>query len=306
MQKIVFRTVSGTIVTVTDVNTSKRSNGSYLPLHLIGFEGNSAGVTYEQSERVGFSGIGIYGAKTNARTIELELAMLAKDGKERTMYALRSEVLRCFPPGEEGTLTYTNDSGEYQIECYVQEYPAIERDCGVLCSTKIYLTAACPFWRKQANDITLTANATDSTASSISFNAATEMPVPMCAVLKCTADMTGSDTHSALITVSGNDYGVHFGHIARSGDKSSLTRSVSSKKGELYLTEYMAANDSFMIDWGLLGRFYIDSGKYSYVDFIKSTPQYIYPGSNTLSAKLYGTTGSLSITLRRFDYVRGV
>ena len=78
------------------------------------------------------------------------------------------------------------------------------------------------------------------------------------------------------------------------------------RSGELYLTEYMAANDSFMIDWGLLGRFYIDSGKYSYVDFIKSTPQYIYPGSNTLSAKLYGTTGSLSITLRRFDYVRGV
>lgn len=306
MQKIVFRTVSGTSVTVTDVNTSKRSNGSYLPLHLVGFEGNSAGVTYEQSERVGFSGVSIYGAKTNARTIELDLAMLAKDGKESTMYALRSEVLQYFPPGSEGTLTYTNDSGEYQIECYVQEYPAIERVCGVLCSTKIYLTAACPFWRKPADDITLTADATASTASSISFNADTEMPVPVCGVIKCTAGMTGTDTHSALITVSGKDYGVHFRHIARSGDKSSLTRSATTKKGELYMTEYMASNDGFMIDWGLLGRFYIDSGKYSYVDFIKSTPLYIYPGNNTLSAKLYGTAGAISITLRRFDYVRGV
>ena len=84
MQKVIFSTAIGTSVTIDDVNTSKDANG-YVPLHLLRFEGNSEGYTHDTSERVGFDGAGFYGAKANARAIEIDIALRPRDGRGTTM-----------------------------------------------------------------------------------------------------------------------------------------------------------------------------------------------------------------------------
>ena len=76
--------------------------------------------------------------------------------------------------------------------------------------------------------------------------------------------------------------------------------------GELQLTKYLNPSDVINIDWGLLGKVYIPYSQRSGIDLIKSTSQYIYPGTNTLSVKNIATAGTIKAKLVRFDYVRSI
>ena len=299
MQKVIFSTAIGTSVTIDDVNTSKDANG-YVPLHLLSFEGNSEGYTHDTSERVGFDGAGFYGAKANAKAIEIDIALLPRDGRESTMYDLRRAMLRYFPPGVEGTLKYTNSAGkEYQIEAVVNECPVVEREAGVLCTTKIALTAYTPFWRIKAADIELSAAA--GTTQSTTFTAATERKIPALVAITASSAMTGTDTHSAIITLSGQE-SESYKRISTALKEPQ--KSTVSKSGQIQLVSYLLPTDSVEIDWGMLGKFYTNSK--GYIDLIKSTSQYIYPGTNTLTVKNNATQGTIVVKLCRFDYVRSI
>lgn len=299
MQKVIFSTAIGTSVTIDDVNTSKDANG-YVPLHLLSFEGNSEGYTNDTSERVGFDGAGFYGAKANARAIEIDIALLPRDGRETTMYELRRAMLRYFPPGVEGTLKYTNSAGkEYQIEAVVNECPVVEREAGVLCTTKIALKAYTPFWRIKADDIELSAAA--GTTQSTTFTAATELKIPALVAITASSAMTGTDTHSAIITLSGQE-SESYKRISTALKEPQ--KSTVSKSGQIQLVSYLLPTDSVEVDWGMLGKFYTNSK--GYIDLIKSTSQYIYPGTNTLTVKNNATQGTINVKLCRFDYVRSI
>ena len=302
MEKITFLTVLGTTVTVNDVNTSSDADG-YIPLHLLSFEGNALGYKHDSSERVGFDGAGFYGAKANIRTITAEIALLPRDGKPATMYELRRKLLRYFPAGVEGTLKYTNSAGKtYQIEGVVSELPAVERQVGVLCTAKISILSYVPFWRVKADDVDLTCTA--GATKTVNFTANTEGQVPAMLYVSATASMSGTDTHSAIITLSGREVPVSYNSMSFSSKEPQGV--YKSASGELQLTKYLSTGDAVNIDWGLLGKVYIPYAQRSYIDLIKSTSQYVYPGVNTLKIQNNATAGTIKVKLIRFDYVRSI
>lgn len=302
MEKITFSTVLGTAVTIDDVNTSADADG-YIPLHLLSFEGNALGYKHDSSERVGFDGAGFYGAKANIRTITAEIALLPRSGKPATMYELRRKLLRYFPAGVEGTLKYTNSAGKtYQIEGVVSELPAVERQVGVLCTSKITILSYVPFWRVKAADVELSAAA--GKTQSVNFTAQTEDKVPAMLYISAPVSMAGTDTHSAIITLSGQDKAIPYSYMSITGKEPQ--RGSKTITGELQLTKYLSTSDVINIDWGLLGKVYIPYSQRSGIDLIKSTSQYIYPGNNTLSVKNNATVGTIKAKLVRFDYVRSI
>lgn len=302
MEKITFSTVLGTAVTIDDVNTSSDADG-YIPLYLLSFEGNALGYKHDSSERVGFDGAGFYGAKANIRTIIAEIALLPRSGKPATMYELRRKLLRYFPAGVEGTLKYTNSVGKtYQIEGVVSELPAVERQAGVLCTSKITILSYVPFWRVKAADVELSAVA--GKTQSVNFTAQTEDKVPAMLYISAPVSMAGTDTHSAIITLSGREMPVSYNSMSVYGKEPQGT--YKSATGELQLTKYLSTSDVINIDWGLLGKVYIPYSQRSGIDLIKSTSQYIYPGNNTLSVKNIATAGTIKAKLVRFDYVRSI
>ncbi len=302
MEKITFLTVLGTAVTIDDVNTSSDADG-YIPLHLISFEGNALGYKHDSSERVGFDGAGFYGAKANVRTITAEIALLPRNGKLATMYELRRTLLRYFPAGAEGTLKYTNSAGKtYQIEGVVSELPAVERQAGVLCTAKISILSYVPFWRVKATDVEVSAAA--GKTQDISFTAGTEEKIPAMLYISAPVSMAGTDTHSAIITLSGQDKAIPYSYMSIT--EKEPQRGSKTITGELQLTKYLSTSDVINIDWGLLGKVYIPYSQRSGIDLIKSTSQYIYPGNNTLSVKNNATAGTIKVKLVRFDYVRSI
>lgn len=302
MEKITFSTVLGTAVTINDVNTSSDADG-YIPLHLLSFEGNALGYKHDSSERVGFDGAGFYGAKANIRTITAEIALLPRSGKPATMYELRRKLLRYFPAGVEGTLKYTNSAGKtYQIEGVVSELPAVERQVGVLCTAKIMILSYVPFWHVKAADVEVSAAA--GKTQSVNFTAQTEDKVPAMLYISAPVSMAGTDTHSAIITLSGQDKAIPYSYMSITGKEPQ--RGSKTITGELQLTKYLSTSDVINIDWGLLGKVYIPYAQRSGIDLIKSTSQYIYPGTNTLSVKNNATAGTIKAKLVRFDYVRSI
>lgn len=302
MEKITFSTVLGTAVTIDNVNTSSDADG-YIPLHLLSFEGNALGYKHDSSERVGFDGAGFYGAKANIRTIIAEIALLPRSGKPATMYELRRKLLRYFPAGVEGTLKYTNSAGKtYQIEGVVSELPAVERQAGVLCTAKITILSYVPFWRVKAADVEVSAGA--GKTQSVNFTAQTEDKVPAMLYISAPVSMAGTDTHSAIITLSGQDKAIPYSYMSITGKEPQ--RGSKTITGELQLTKYLSTSDVINIDWGLLGKVYIPYSQRSGIDLIKSTSQYIYPGTNTLSVKNNATAGTIKVKLVRFDYVRSI
>lgn len=302
MEKITYSTVLGTAVTIDDVNTSSDADG-YIPLHLLSFEGNALGYKHDSSERVGFDGAGFYGAKANIRTITAEIALLPRDGKPATMYDLRRKLLRYFPAGVEGTLKYTNSAGKtYQIEGVVSELPPAERQVGALCTAKISILSYVPFWRVKADNVEVTATA--GATQDISFTAGTEEKVPAMLYISAPVSMAGTDTHSAIITLSGQDRAVPYSYMSVTGKEPQ--RGSESVSGELQLTKYLSTSETVNIDWGLLGKVYIPPVQRSFIDLIKSTSQYVYPGTNTLTVKNNATSGTVKARLVRFDYVRSI
>lgn len=219
------------------------------------------------------------------------------------MYELRRKLLRYFPSGVEGTLKYTNSAGKtYQIEGVVSELPAVERQVGVLCTAKISILSYVPFWRVKATDVDVSAAA--GKTQDISFTAGTEEKIPAMLYISAPVSMAGTDTHSAIITLSGQDKAIPYSYMSITGKEPQ--RGSKTITGELQLTKYLSTSETVNIDWGLLGKVYIPPVQRSFIDLIKSTSQYVYPGTNTLSVKNNATAGTIKAKLVRFDYVRSI
>ena len=219
------------------------------------------------------------------------------------MYELRRKLLRYFPAGVEGTLKYTNSTSKtYQIEGVVSELPAVERQVGVLCTAKVSILSYVPFWRVKADDVELTADA--GATQDISFTAGTEEKIPAMLYVSATVLMSGTDTHSAIITLSGQDKAIPYSYMSITGKEPQ--RGSKTITGELQLTKYLSTSETVNIDWGLLGKVYIPPTQRAFIDLVKSTSQYVYPGYNTLTIKNNATAGTIKAKLVRFDYVRSV
>lgn len=307
MQRITFTTVSGKSTTITDVNTSKRSNGTYLPVHLVGFDPNSVAGMPEAYERTGQDGAGIYGAKLGVRSIQVDLAFVPQTGGEKDMYDLRREVLKAFPINEQGLLTYNNGGDEYQINCMLTEYPAIERRTGKLCTTTIYLTAYGPHWRRKAEDITLTASADN--PRTLTFTSNTEYKTPVCIRVTCKSTIVPPekvDNRQAVeITLTGRDYKNFYGF----DERGQIVRQIDFHTGRMYIANYMHQDNYIQADWGILNKFSLEASlptNHNDIDFIQSNGLYIYPGSNTLRLEVNGLSGEVEAHLIMFDYVKAV
>lgn len=275
MQKITFKTASTTI-TLTDDNKSSVDN-----VHLVDFDGNSASVTYDTSDRVGQHGQGVYGAKFNPRTIAITIAYLSKMGVNG-MYNLRRKILESFPLMTEGTLTYTTGDKVYEIDCYLAEYPNIERQVGTLCQAKIYLTAYNPFWRVNAGvwEKTYDYNSNGKLLTPIEINTTYEVPIKY--TITCTQKVTS---------------GGFFVHFDRPDDYN-VHRNYFSD---------LEAGEKITVDWGIGGKFYCSNP--SRMDFIRSVKFAALPPTqfkNNILVKFYADAGEIKLSVDRYEYVGGI
>lgn len=292
MNSISYKTVSGISFQADDGNTS-------LPYFLSSVELNTVSVAYRRYTRIGHDGDTILDGKLNPLPITLEIGV--SGGNTEHLKENIKRVMTSFPLLEEGLLTYIKQDKSYDINCFVQEAPSVAFHHNLYAVVTILLTAPFPFWRTVADDIALLCEAGNST--SIAFNSETQYKVPAALYISCTSTMTGNATEPAIITLSGLNREPLWERITAIGTKRPVSYA-KTKSSALYVTKNMAAGDTFWIDWGLQGRFYTDTS--DEIDFIRSSIQYVYPGSNTLTLSVKATTGGLSAVLRRYDYVRAV
>ncbi len=292
MDSISYKTVSGKSFQADDGNTS-------LPFFLSSVELNTASAAYRRYTRIGHDGDTILDGKLNPLPITLEIGVTG--GSTEQLKENIRNLSTSFPLLEEGLLTYSKQDKSYEINCFVQEAPSVALRHNLYAVVTILLTAPFPFWRTVAEDITVLCEANKS--ASVTFNSETQYKVPAALYVSCTSTMTGNATESAIITLSGLNREPLWERITAIGTKRPVSYA-KSKSSALYVTKNMAAGDTFWIDWGLQGRFYTDTS--DEIDFIRSSIQYVYPGSNTLTLSVKATTGGLSAVLRRYDYVRAV
>lgn len=301
MEKIKFQTVSGTVVTIDDSNSSHDGANNYLPYHLAYFDGNSLGYRLDSSERVGYDGIGVYDYKANARAVTFTIGIITTDGSQAGIHIARRKLLSFFPGGVSGTITYTNYAGQsFQIEGRLTEIPLYEKQAGAFYTIRFALECSIPFWRVPAADVELTAPPGQTVTASFTSN--TVVKVPAMLVVTPEGSLSGTDSHPGKIILSGSYYD-DWDKISSSKIPLAYNKTAT---GELWLTHYFTSSQSLTIDWGLLGKFAISSGNYSYMDMIKSSKQWIYPGTNTLKIVNNATAGSIKTKIIRFDYVGGV
>lgn len=292
MQGISYKTVSGKSFQADDGNTS-------LPFFLSSVELNTASAAYRRYTRIGHDGDTILDGKLNPLPITLEIGV--SGGSTEQLKENIKRVLTSFPLLEEGLLTYIKQDKFYEINCFVQEVPSAVFHHNLYAVVTILLTAPFPFWRMVAEDVTIICEGGKS--ASVTFNSETQYKVPAALYVSCTSTMTGTATESAVITLSGLNREPLWERITATGTKRPVSYA-KTKSVALYVVKNMTAGDTLWIDWGLQGRFYTDTS--DAIDFIRSSIQYIYPGSNTLTLSVKATSGELSAVLRRYDYVRAV
>lgn len=308
MAKIEYITQSYGKLTLTDGNTSADCNGNYINVHIVDFEPNSVGVTLNSQESVGTNGGVVYGARINPRAIELTVAAICIDKAD--VERSRKLVLSAFPLAEEGILFYTNSTGRYRINCFLNEYPGIETKVGNLWMTTFYLTAYSPHWIKDNGIITLSCTAGEE--PSYDFESQAEIATPAYVKITCTEDIPQKDEMSiydpyATITLQGGQCGFRWNDSIR------LLPSTDSSQKQMYIKKPMSAGDNLYVDWGLnnaLRAFSdvegIDVAALNYVDLLSSSALVIRPGHNTLYAYIGGSRGAMTVELYRYEYVKAV
>ena len=154
MQKISYTTSAGT-VEIDDVNVS--SLGGERVFRLNDFDGNSGKTRIEAVNCIDMPGQRTLSVYPDVKTVTAKIAfapVYLRGNRLRCtgaagMYALRREVMRHFPLGENGTLTYTNSSGTYTITARLDEIPVVSVKDGYLCECTLMFTCDYPYWCKQ-------------------------------------------------------------------------------------------------------------------------------------------------------------
>ncbi|MCM1335448.1 MAG: hypothetical protein NC084_12185 [Bacteroides sp.] len=151
MQKIRYTTSLGTIE-IDDENTSSLTGEKILRLN--DFDGNSGKTRLETMQCIGLPGQKVLSSVLDVKTVTAKIAFapiyLRKNRPTCTgakgMYALRREILKRFPLGEDGTLEYTNDSGVYTISARIDQTPIVTVHDGWLCDCTVMFTCDYPYW----------------------------------------------------------------------------------------------------------------------------------------------------------------
>lgn len=199
MQKISYTTSAGT-VEIDDVNVS--SLGGERVFRLNDFDGNSAKTRVEAVNCIGMPGQRVLSVTSDVKTATAKIAfapVYLRGNRLRCtgaagMYALRREVMRHFPLGENGTLTYTNSSGTYTITARLDEIPVVTVKDGNLCECTIMFTCDYPYWSR----------AVDSSEESISGSGTHlfippsygDITSPLSGIITCTESMSGSGVNN--------------------------------------------------------------------------------------------------------------
>lgn len=152
MQKITFETENGTIILSDSDNGSV--NGKWCRLWLNDFDGNSLSLDVNSVNCLDIPGQKTISTTPAARTITLKIGFMPlyrENGAlictgEIGKHELRREVLKLFPPGVSGRLTYANDSGKWHITAWVSEAPKVSYTTRLWAEASVYFTVDYPFW----------------------------------------------------------------------------------------------------------------------------------------------------------------
>ena len=195
MQKISYTTSAGT-VEIDDVNVS--SLGGERVFRLNDFDGNSGKTRIEAVNCIDMPGQRTLSVYPDVKTVTAKIAfapVYLRGNRLRCtgaagMYALRREVMRHFPLGENGTLTYTNSSGTYTITARLDEIPVVSVKDGYLCECTLMFTCDYPYWCKTviSEEQTVTAGGT------VTFTPTQHGDVdsPVGGIVRCTQALSGA------------------------------------------------------------------------------------------------------------------
>lgn len=153
MEKIKFVTGAGTIE-IDNVNDSTVTGEKILRLG--SFDGNSAKTRIQAVQCLGMAGQRSLSVLPDVKTVTADIAFapvyLRNNHRictgEAGMHTLRREVLKRFPLGQSGTLTYTNDAGSYDIQARIDENPVVTVKSGYLCECRLMFTCDYPYWSR--------------------------------------------------------------------------------------------------------------------------------------------------------------
>ena len=217
MEKIRFVTGIGT-VEIDNVNVSTLTGEKIL--RLSSFDGNSAKTRVQAVQCIGMAGQRALSVLPDVKTVTADIAFapiyLRNNRRVCTgpagMYTLRREILKRFPLGLTGTLTYTNDVGEYEIQARVDEYPVITTKDGYLCECRIMFTCDYPYWCRTVQSTLVTVTGSGSTADFETLNLG-DVASPISGTIRCLSDLgtpsEGND-YFTLIEDGSADSTIHF------------------------------------------------------------------------------------------------
>ena len=195
MQKIRFTTVSAGTIEIDDVNISSLTGEKIL--RLSEFDGNSSKARIDAIKCIDMPGQRVISAIADVKTVMAKIAFAPVYLSENKlvctgspgMYNLRREVLKRFPLGETGTLTYINDAGSYEIRARIDEKPAVTVKSGYLCECTRLFSCDYPYWCRSS----------DSGKSSVVLNSPAlitpdsygDISSPVSGIITCTETLSG-------------------------------------------------------------------------------------------------------------------
>lgn len=121
------------------------------PCRLLSFDGNSLATRLIQSNPLSINGQITHDIKLSARTITAKFYIFGSMGNKWSKAELErnwSNIQKLLAVGKKGTLTFINDTGSYEIECFVTELQMLSRKVGMLYEFEVSFAADNPFWRK--------------------------------------------------------------------------------------------------------------------------------------------------------------
>ncbi len=209
MQKISFKTSAGTIE-IDDVNISSLTGEKVLRLGDV--DCNSAKTRIEAAQCMDMPGQKVLSSTADVKTVVAKIAFapvylinnrLICTGS-KGMYHLRREVLRHFPLGETGTLTYTNDVDTYVIRARIDEMPVVTTADGYFCECTVMFTCDYPYWCKDVKSEIQTV----SNGGSCIFTPPVygDIASPVGGIIKCNQDLGGSSYYNIFFRLKNVDY----------------------------------------------------------------------------------------------------
>ncbi len=274
MQKIKYTTSLGTIE-VDDENISSLTGERILRLN--DFDGNSGKTRLETMQCIGLPGQKVLSSTLDVKTVTAKISfapIFLRNNRltctgEKGMYALRREILKRFPLGENGTLEYTNGNGTYTISARIDQTPIVTMHDGYFCDCNVMFTCDYPYWCRAVTSETQTVSAGGSALFvPPSYG---DVASPIGGTLTCTE------------TLSGPENGIYYRILNTDNSLRRVYFCRSIFSGRTYRFNFMYNNE-----WVVPGDVY-------FAEYCE--PCISYPGKSTFKFDLLSAAGSLDVQL---------